>query len=90
MSLAKLRSLFMPVLLNELLPIVINLFLFKYFFQNPITGYFIVVKNLIRYDPFDAFRRQMIEYLPVGVGIQVIVFEALDWILCHIGPFSLE
>ena len=55
MPLAKLRSTFLPVLLNELFPIVIYLFLFQYLLENSIAGYFIIVKNLIRYDPFDAF-----------------------------------
>ena len=90
MPLAKLRSTFLPVLLNELFPIVIYLFLFQYLLENSVAGYFIIVKNLIRYDPFDTFRRQMVEYLPVGVSIQMLVFEALDRILCHIGPFSLQ
>ena len=90
MPLAKLRSTFLPVLLDELFPIVIYLFLFQYLLKNSIAGYFIIVKNLIRYDPFDTFRRQMVEYLPVLVSIQMLVFEALDRILCHIRPFSLQ
>ena len=78
------------MLLQSLLLIVFHLFLFEDLFEYSVAGNFVKAQNLVRYNPFDAFGGEVVKYLPVRLSVQMIVFEALDWVLRHIGPFSLQ
>ena len=53
------------ILLNQVLSIVIDLFLLKDALQDAIATDFVILKNLIRYNAFYTFRRKMIQYLPI-------------------------
>ena len=61
------------VLLNQIFPIVVKLFLFKYSFKNAVAADLVVFKDLIRYNSLHTFRWKMIQYLPIWIFVDMTV-----------------